>query len=165
MKTALLRRIAIAIVVASAAVTHAGAQDATPPPDDAPPPKTLFERAGGIYVLAAVVDDFVDSLYTDPVVTARPVARRALRTARKAGFKFQAASLLCQETGGPCKYDGRAMREAHSELGITAREWDAAAAAFRRALVRAEVPAAERQELLNLLGTTKGDIVKTRPAK
>jgi hemoglobin len=159
----LSRSIAIAILAVTIRPARATPQDATPRADDAPAPKTLFERLGGIYILSAVVDDFVNGLYTDPVVNARPASKRALRAARKAGFKFQATSLLCQETGGPCKYDGRSMREAHADLGITAREWEAAAAAFRRALAKNAVPAAERQELLNLLGTTKGDIVKTAP--
>jgi hemoglobin len=155
--------IAVAILMATVPPAAVRAQDPTPRADDAPAPKTLFERLGGIYVLSTVVDDFVDGLYADPVINTRPAAKHALRAARKAGFKFQATSLLCQETGGPCKYDGRSMREAHAELGITAREWEAAVAAFRRALAKHAVPAAERQELLNLLGTTKGDIVKTAP--
>jgi len=137
---------------------------ATPTGEEDPAPKALFERAGGIYAIAAVADDFVDGLYTDPVLGARPALRKALTVARKPGLKFQTASLLCQETGGPCKYDGRSLRESHHELAITAREWDAAVAVFKRALARAKVPAAERQELLNLLGTSKGDIVST-PAK
>ena len=139
--------------------------DPPAPAEDEPRPKTLFERLGGTYVLAAVVDDFVDALYTDPVVNARPAVKRALHTTRKAGLKFQTTSLLCEETGGPCKYDGRSLREAHRDLGLTTREWNAAVAAFTRALVRAKVPAAERQELLNLLGTTKGDIVVAPAAK
>jgi hemoglobin len=134
-------------------------------PEEEPRPKTLFERIGGTYVLASVVDEFVDALYRDPTIQARPAIHRALRVEHKAGFKFQMTSLLCQETGGPCKYDGRSMREAHRDLGLTSREWEAAVAAFKRALVRAQVPAAERQELLNLLGTTKGDIVLSPAAK
>ena len=151
-------------VLATGAPRLAAAEPPSPAEDE-PRPKTLFERIGGTYVLAAVVDDFVNGLYVDPVVSARPAVRRALLAAHKPGFKFQATSLLCQETGGPCKYDGRSMREAHRDLGVTPREWDAAVAVFKRALVRAKVPAAERQELLNLLGTTRGDIVAAPAAK
>jgi hemoglobin len=146
------------------ATTSAAAAAATPSGEEEPAPKSLFERAGGTYAIAAVADDFVDGLYADSVVTGRAPVRKALTAARKPGLKFQTAALLCQETGGPCKYDGRSMREAHRELAISAREWDAAVAIFKRALERAKVPAAERQELLNLLGTSKGDIVIT-PAK
>lgn len=149
-----------ALLAASALV----AQESTAVTEEEPAAKTLFDRVGGIYVLSAVADDFVEGLYTDPVVNARPAVRKALKRSRKAGITFQTTSLLCQETGGPCKYDGRTMREGHRDLGITAREWNAAVAVFKRALANAKVPAAERQELLNLLGTTKGDIVLA-PAK
>jgi hypothetical protein len=57
------------------------------------------------------------------------------------------------------------MREAHRDLGLTEREWNAGQAAFKRALVRAKVPAGERRELENLLGTIKGDIVAAPAAK
>jgi hemoglobin len=166
MPAALLRSTLAATLLLATAVSGPAAQpQATPPADEEPQQKTLFDRLGGTYVLAAVVDDFVEGLYADPVVNARAAVKQALKRARKAGVKFQTTSLLCQETGGPCKYDGRALRQAHSELGLTAREWDAAAAGFKRALARAKVPAAERQELMNLLGTTKGDIVIAPAAK
>ena len=152
----------LAIVAAAAfAASLARAQENAAVREEEPGQKTLFDRVGGIYVLSAVADEFVDGLYTDPVITARPAVRKALKRSRKAGIKFQTTSLLCQETGGPCKYDGRTMREGHGELGITTREWNAALAVFKRALATAKVPAAERQELLILLGTTKGDIVLT----
>lgn len=162
MKTSL--RVLGTLLAALLAASTLCAQASAPPAEEEPAPKTLFERVGGIYVLAAVADEFVDGLYADPVINARPAVRKALRRSRKAGVRFQTTSLLCQETGGPCKYDGRSMREGHADLGITAREWNAAVALFKRALVAAKVPAGERQELLNLLGTAKGDIVTT-PAK
>jgi len=57
-------------------------------------------------VLARVVDGFVESLYLDPVVRANATTKRELRPTHKAGFKYQLTTLLCQETGGPCKYAG-----------------------------------------------------------
>jgi hemoglobin len=122
-------------------------------------PRTLFERLGGTYSLARVVDGFVDGLYVDPVIRANVAAHRELNLAHKAGLKFQITTLLCQETGGPCKYAGRTMREAHVNLGITEREWTAMIADFKKALVTAHVPPAERTEIVNLLGTSKDDIV------
>jgi len=157
-------RLSIALAIALFAAAAVAGQVTNPETEDEPAPKTLYERLGGVYVLSAVADEFVEGLYTDPVVNARPAVKKALKRSRKAGLKFQTTSLLCQETGGPCKYDGRTMREGHRDLAITEREWKAAAAVFKRALATAHVPPAEGQELLNLLDTTKGDIVLT-PAK
>jgi hemoglobin len=125
-------------------------------------PRSLFERCGGVYTLARAVDDFVDALVVDPVIKANAAIRKALPPSRRAGFKYQLTSLLCQETGGPCRYEGRSMREAHSGLDISTREWNAMAALFKQSLVTAKVPAGERQELMNLLMTNKGDIVTTK---
>jgi hemoglobin len=123
-------------------------------------PRTLFQRIGGTHVLARLVDVFVDGLLADPVIRANVAVRREARPSYRAGMKFQITTLLCQETGGPCKYAGRTLRESHLALGITEREWNAMLADFKKALVVAQVPPAERAELVNLVGTTKDDIVR-----
>jgi hemoglobin len=124
-----------------------------------PAPQSLFDRMGGAYVLAQVVDDFVDTLLADPVVRANKVVAKAALPERKPGFKFQLTSLLCQQSGGPCKYEGRSLREAHQGYAVSDREWAAMMKAWSGALARAKVPAAERQELVNILDTAKSDIV------
>jgi hemoglobin len=123
-------------------------------------PRTLFQRIGGTYVLARLVDVFIDGLLADPVLRANVAVRRETRPSHKAGMKFQITTLLCQETGGPCKYAGRTLRESHLALGITEREWNAMLADFKKALAVAQVPPTERAELVNLVGTTKDDIVR-----
>jgi hemoglobin len=155
-----LRSFALLLLTVSfvAPVLAAGESD----DEQAARPRTLHDRCGGIYTLARVVDGFVEALVLDPVIKANAAIRKALPPSRRAGFKYQMTSLLCQETGGPCKYEGRSMREAHDGLGITAREWTAMAALFKQALVNAKVPAGERQELMNLLTTNKSDIVTTK---
>src|SRR5690349_19122289 len=86
---------------------------ADPEPESAPEaaeqarPRTLYQRVGGTYAIARVVDAFVDALYLDPALRTNAAVKREMKLARKAGLKFQITSLLCQETGGPCKYDGR----------------------------------------------------------
>ncbi len=138
------------------------AQSAEEGEEESAGPRTLFERAGGTYVLAQAVDDFVDALLADPAIRANSAVRQATRATRRAGLKFQITSLLCQEAGGPCKYQGRSLRESHMGLGISSREWGVMIWTFKRALVRAGVPPAERQELVNILETSKGDIVSVR---
>jgi hemoglobin len=140
----------------------AAAQTVTEETESEPRPAPLFERAGGTYVLAQVVDDFVDGMLADPVIRANAAVRQAAKPSRRAGLKFQITSLLCQETGGPCKYEGQTMRETHQSMDISDREWGVMVWTFKRALARADVPAAEREELMNVLQTTKGDIVLSR---
>jgi hemoglobin len=77
----------------------------------------------------------------------------------KAGLKFQVTALVCGVTGGPCKYTGRAMKEAHQRLDITQVQWDAMLAAFRTTLAKFNVPQREQQELVAIVEGTKSDIV------
>jgi len=75
------------------------------------------------------------------------------------GLKFHVTTLVCQATGGPCRYTGRTMKEAHARLNITEKEWQAMLADFRKTLDKFSVPAAEQDELVAIVNGTKADIV------
>ena len=74
-------------------------------------------------------------------------------------LKYHVTALVCQATGGPCQYQGRAMKEAHAHLDITEREWVRMVTLFKEVLAKHGVPAKETLELLDIVGSTKGDIV------
>jgi hemoglobin len=67
--------------------------------------------------------------------------------------------MVCQQTGGPCKYTGRGMRESHAHLNIGEKEWQAMLVDFRRVLNNYGVPAKEQGELMAIVEGTKKDIV------
>jgi hemoglobin len=125
------------------------------------PPKALYDRLGGVYSIATVVDDFIERLLVNDTLNANPAINRARAHVPKAGLKFQVTALVCQVTGGPCKYTGRAMKESHQKLYITEAEWQAMVVDFRKTLDQFEVPAREQQELIAIVGSTKPDIVAT----
>ncbi len=122
-------------------------------------PKPLYERLGGVYNIAAVVDDFIERIYVNDTLNANPVIGGARSPLRKPGLKVQVTTLVCQVTGGPCKYVGQGMKESHAGFHITEREWDAMVADFKGTLDKFKVPAAEQQELITIVGSTKPDIV------
>jgi hemoglobin len=68
-------------------------------------------------------------------------------------------TLVCQVTGGPCKYAGKAMKESHASFGVTPKEWDAMLVDFRASLDKFKVPAGEQAELVGIVESTKPDIV------
>lgn len=70
--------------------------------------------------------------------------------------------MVCEVTGGPCKYTGRSMKESHVHLNISEKEWGVMAGEFKKSLDKFKVPDAEQKELFDIVGTTKADIV-TRP--
>ena len=67
---------------------------------------------------------------------------------------------VCEAAGGPCTYTGRNMRETHDGMGVTAGEFDALVADLVATLDEFEVPKAEQEELLGLLGPMRDEIVE-----
>lgn len=141
---------AVVLVLGLGPLLASARQPARPP---------LYERLGGVYPIAVVVDDFIERLLVNDVLNANPAIAAARERVPKAGLKVHVTMLVCEVTGGPCKYVGRSMKEAHQHLNITEKQWEAMLADFRRTLDAHKVPAAEQQELVAIVNSTKKDIV------
>ena len=122
---------------------------------------SLYERLGGVYNIATVVDDFIERLLVNATLNANPAINEARRRVPKAGLKFHVTALVCAATGGKCVYTGRPMTESHEKLNISQAEWDAMVADFKATLDRFNVPHREQQELITIVGSTKNDIVRS----
>ena len=120
---------------------------------------SLYDRLGGVYPIAAVVDDFIDRIMDDPRLNANPKVNEAHHRVSRAGFKYLVTEMVCWATGGPQTYTGKTMRESHAHLAITAGEWEAFLDDFRTTLSKFGVPAAEQAELFAIVESTKQDIV------
>ena len=125
---------------------------------EAPQP-SLYERLGGIYSIATVVDDFIDRVMNDPRLNANPAVNEAHHRVPPAGFKYLVTEMVGGATGGPQKYTGRSMHESHEHLNITPKEWDAFMDDFQQTLDKFSVPVAEQGELKAIVNSTYGDIV------
>jgi hemoglobin len=123
------------------------------------PVPTLYERLGGVYSIAAVVDDFVDRLMDDARLNANPRVDEAHHRVARAGFKYLVTEQVCWAAGGPQKYTGRSMRDSHEHLAITPGEWNAFLDDLRETLDVFSVPERERHELFAIVESTRGDIV------
>jgi hemoglobin len=121
---------------------------------------SLYERLGGVYNIATVVDDFIERLLVNATLNANPAISEARRRVPKAGLKFHVTALVCEVSGGPCKYTGRTMKESHQRLNITQAEWDAMVADFKATLNTFNVPQQEQQELIEIVESTRNDIVQ-----
>src|SRR5262245_63148562 len=124
-----------------------------------PPAPTLYERLGGVYSIAAVVDDFIDRLMDDARLNANPKVDEAHHRVSRSGFKYLVTEQVCWAAGGPQKYSGRSMRDSHEHLAITPGEWEAFLDDLRQTLDKFGVPDAERRDLLAIVESTRGDIV------
>jgi hemoglobin len=120
---------------------------------------TLYERLGGVYSIATVVDDFIDRVMSDARLNANPAVDEAHHKVPPAGFKYLATEMVCWAAGGPQKYTGRSMADSHRHLNITPQEWEAFMDDFQQTLDKFKVPAAEQAELRAIVQSTYGDIV------
>jgi hemoglobin len=116
-------------------------------------------------VTPRAVDDFIERLLVNATLDANPAISEARARVPKAGLKFHVTTLVCEATGGPCKYTGRSMKDSHQHLNITQAQWDAMAADFRATLNKFKVPQKEQQELIAILESTKPDVVQAPGAR
>ena len=142
---------AVIVIIAGVATQTATAQVKQP---------SLYERLGGAYSIATVVDDFIERLLVNATLNANPAIKEARTRVPKAGLTFHVTTLVCEVSGGPCKYTGRTMKESHERLNITQAEWDAMVADFKATLNKFNVPQREQQELITIVGSTEKDIVQ-----
>ena len=119
----------------------------------------LYDRLGGIYNIATVVDDFIDRIMVDPRLNANPRVDEAHHRVSAQGFKYYVTEQVCWAAGGPQTYSGRSMLDSHRELGISGEEWDAFMDDFHQTLAKFGVPERERGELDAIVESTKDDIV------
>jgi hemoglobin len=120
---------------------------------------SLYERLGGIYNIATVVDDFIDRIMVDDRLNANPRVDEAHHRVLPPGFKYLVTEQVGEATGGPQRYTGRAMNDSHRDLVITADEWRAFTDDLGQTLDKFGVPQQERSELFAINESTKDDIV------
>lgn len=120
---------------------------------------TLYERLGGVFAIATVVDDFIDRIMDDPRLNANPKVNEAHHKVPRAGFKYLVTEQVCEATGGPQRYTGRSMYDSHAHLNITPTEWEAFLDDLRKTLNKFQVPPAEQAELFAIVESTRKDIV------
>ena len=121
--------------------------------------KSLYERLGGVYAIASVVDDFIDRIMVDPRLNSNPLVDEAHHRVSPAGFKYLVTEMSCWSTGGPQQYSGRSMHESHAHLKITGEEWVAFLEDLDNTFDKFQVPQPERNEFIAIIASTKPDIV------
>lgn len=150
MKTRILLLACLVLVVSLAAAAQA-----------APAQKSLYHRLGGYDALAAVTDDFLGRLVTDPQLK-RFFAGMSADSQKRT--RQHVVDFLCKATGGPCFYLGRDMKVVHTGLSITEDDWNVSVKHLIATLDKFKVPAKEKDEVLAAIGGLKTDIVEAPKA-
>ncbi len=126
------------------------------------PEKSLYERLGGDFAIAAVVDRFSDQLLKNPkIVNANPELKKwhteEYKT-RLPGLKFLRTLWVCAVAGGPFQYTCQSLKDAHFNLHIPAEVFDEVAAELAAALDSFKVPKREKDEVLAAFAAQKPDV-------
>ena len=139
--------------------------------------KTLYERLGGIFAIAAVLDHFSDAVVQNPIVgkdSKNPALREwhTKNLGRLPGLKFERTLWVAEVTGGPFEFSptkpGKShlgLEEAHRNLKISPAEFDEVAAELGRSLDFAKVPAREKGEVLAAFAAHKNEVTAGYRAK
>jgi hemoglobin len=149
----------LASLVAALAVISCGGGDAPSgeQPDTtaaaAPAPASLYDRLGGITAITTVVDSFIARAGADTRINQKFTKSDVPR------LRFHLIEQVCNATGGPCDYTGRDMPTAHANMAVTDGEFDALVEDLTATLDQLGVPAAEKNELLGILGPLRAQIV------
>jgi hemoglobin len=126
------------------------------PPQAEQAQKNLYQRLGGYDALAAVSDDFLGRLASDPQMERFFVG---LSADSKVRVRQHILDFLCVATGGPCKYTGRDMKTAHTGLNITEADWNQMVKLLGQTFDKFNVPEKERGDVVGAVAGLKGDIV------
>jgi hemoglobin len=132
--------------------------------------KSLYERLGGVFAIAAVVDHFSDAVVKNPIVgqeSENPQLRKWHTDSldRLPGLKFMRTLWVCNAAGGPFQFTATkpgatplGLEEAHRDLKISSAEFDEVAAELGRTLDVFKVPEREKGELLAAFAAHKGEV-------
>jgi hemoglobin len=132
--------------------------------------KSLYERLGGVFAIAAVVDHFSDAVVKNPIVgqaSRNPQLRQwhTMNLGRLPGLKFMRTLWVCDVSGGPLKFTATrpgktplGLEEAHRNLRISPAEFDEVAAELGRTLDFFKVPKPEKSEVLAAFAAHKDEV-------
>jgi hemoglobin len=134
------------------------------------PEKSLYERLGGVFAIAAVVDHFSDAVVKNPIVgqkSKNPQLREwhTKNLVRLPGLKFMRTLWVCDVSGGPFQFTATrpgktplGLEEAHRALRISPAEFDEVAAELGRTLDFFKVPKREKTEVLTAFAAHKDEV-------
>lgn len=136
------------------------------------PDKSLYDRLGGVFAIAAVVDHFSDAVVRNSIAgqgSSNPALREwhTQKLARLPGLKFMRTLWVCHVAGGPFEYVGTkpgheaiSLEEAHRALEISSEEFDAVAVELGRSLDAFGVPGREKDEVLAAFAAHKAEVTE-----
>jgi hemoglobin len=171
LSTSITRRsVVVGLALTAAPVALAGADNAHAETKQTMPEKSLYERLGGVFAIAAVVDHFSDAVVKNPMVgqmSNNPQLREwhTKNLGRLPGLKFMRTLWVCNISGGPFQFTATkpgktplGLEEAHRDLRISPAEFDEVATELERTLDFSKIPKPEKAEVLAAFAAHKDEV-------
>lgn len=157
--------VSIAVFTFALTLAVSGCESEKPAVTEAPKPaaapsapaasRSLFERLGGREGLTAIAEGFISNIGADPRT------RVHFTNVNMGTFKTKIVDYVCERTGGPCKYTGGEIKTMAAPLQLGNADFDAFVENLTKSFDNKQVPQADKDELLELLGKLRPDVVAT----
>jgi hemoglobin len=173
--TSITSRSAVAgLTLTAASVGLAGTDNAYAQATQTMAEKSLYERLGGVYAIAAVVDHFGDAVVKNPIVGPQSKnpqlrERHTKNLGRLPGLKFLRTLWVGNVSGGPFQHTATkpgttqlGLEEAHRDLRISPAEVDEVAAELGQTLGFFKVPEGEKAEVRAAFAAHKDEVAAAK---
>ena len=114
----------------------------------------VYQAFGGTPGLTRLMDDFVNRLVIDPRIGV------FFKDTNRAELKEKLASQLCVVSGGPCKYSGADMKNAHADMGIDKSNFNALVEVLQVSMDAQGIPFRAQNQMLARLAPMHRDIIE-----
>jgi hemoglobin len=122
---------------------------------------SLYERLGGVYAIAAVVEHFSDQLVARETIHSNLQIRdwnTRKANQRLPGLKFLRTLWVSAISGRPFEYTGKPLDDAHMQFQISSQDFDEVAGILAESLDHFDVPAREKEEVLGAFAAHKSQV-------
>ena len=120
---------------------------------------SLYQRLGGANGIERLVDDVVEAHMANPAVRARFLPYRD-DPETIAKVKLHTCNFFGAGSGGPEKYAGRSMPEAHRGMNISEQEYMAVVDDILGTLDRHKIDEETRKDVLAIVYSLKDQIIR-----
>ncbi len=117
------------------------------------PADAVFQGLGGKPGIKKIVDTFVPGMQADPRL------KEAFKDTDVKNLSMRLEQQFCQLSGGPCKYEGKDMKEIHDGLNVTNAEFNAVAENLQIAMEQHGVAPSVQNKLMAKLAPMQKAIV------
>jgi hemoglobin len=154
-----MRSILFAVTLGAAAACGGGKKaDSTTTTTQPATGATLYDRLGKLDAIKAVVKDFVE----EQVAKDDRINTKFFSNADIPHLEQMLTDQICEATGGPCKYTGKTMKDAHRGMGVDEAAFTALVEDLKKSLAKFNVGQTEQDELIGALAKMHDDIVEKK---